>query len=940
MENKINKSILKNNVFKQIENDLKENGISYPYCIGIDGATATGKTVLANLLKEHLKKKLKIDSEIFQLDFLLLNRKFREKEVIEIKKNNINFSYEAENHMRFQKINKLISKILDIKKSEDKKSKILINNLYSRENNGTCCKTKVIDLSKKVIIFEGHYTSRNFISAILDKNIILFSDRNNILKRKINRSQSYRNSNDVIKYFDHIDLPSIKNNFLRFYNPKFCLIDNNNFKKPKILNYNGAFKILNIKKNKTYINNKKKLEYIFGYKDSKKKIFLLIKKIIKKTTLNNRIIESYLNRLNIKNKHYYIYNKDNSEKDFIHIIYEDNKKYYLVQNKNNPKEFILSFENGIFLIDEKNIFNLGISHNNSLKIISSIKIQNKVIKNSNLSIFNHLFKLKNSSRKFCYLSLLNSNYDKFFLYDFFQNSGWQIKFLDDFYFLAPNYVDNKLLKKNKSIINLSYLCDLNYTKKLNYEKKEILYSSNNFFINADYCEIKKKINSKNFFELEKLILSKNYQIRRNTYKALLNYKFSSKLKIKRLIKNYLPFYPTYFSRLYSINKILNMQVGILANNIYDLSEKSADIFSYLDTSNSNKIPFVLQSSLNAIGHEEKNNNKRYIGYLNAKNGPKSFIKSISKTIMYLGNKKRLNNLFYGIGLDHIDINGDKPKGRSKRFLSKSLDTKSVTHLTLDSSALFKINNTKLENLNKIYKKIFRHSNLLTQGLNFVNCDLEFCTGELNYISKKKIAHYPIKREVAMFDRIYNSTIDELYKKNTTLNLLLKNKVKLYVGNLGTTHHGNDRHKDLKINLSEEWNQANEQKNFISPVLHGTTNSKNFLFKKASKHCLKINIAGSYLKTLFSNLDNETKKLFEFKKFDKNTKYLAYNLKDLSFNKKEKSISRLKKQFKKYSYFNNYENLKIKDLNQLRKSTYYLEDVSRKFLLELKKILSI
>ena len=61
-------------------------------------------------------------------------------------------------------------------------------------------------------------------------------------------------------------------------------------------------------------------------------------------------------------------------------------------------------------------------------------------------------------------------------YDFFKNSGWQIKFLDDFYFLAPNYIDDKILKKNEININLNYLCDLNYTKRFNYvQKKNIIF---------------------------------------------------------------------------------------------------------------------------------------------------------------------------------------------------------------------------------------------------------------------------------------------------------------------------------------------------------------------------------------------------------------------------------------------------------------------------------
>lgn len=931
----INKSILKIQEIKQIEKDLQKDNINYPYCIGIDGATATGKTILANLLKEYLKKKLNIKSEIFQLDYLLLDRNFREKDVVNIKMNNIKFSYEAENHMRFNKINRLLNEINKIKKFQQEKKKIKIFNLYSRKNDGKCNEEKVLDLSKKVLIFEGHYTSRNKISSVLDKNIILFSSRKNILMRKINRTKNYRDPKDVTDYFDHIDSPSIINNFLRFYKPEFQLIDTNNFAAPKTLTYRNALKTLGYNKQKVE-KNENSLKSMFGYVYSNEKFFLTIKSILDGVNTNN--IELLFKNINLNYKKYNLFHNQINQ-DVVFIVEQNNKKYFIIQNKINKNQFLVSFENGLFLIDNKDVLNLGISRFSNLKTITNIEFKDKKYVNSKASIFEYFFKFKKKTRQLIFLKLLNSNNDKFFLFNFFQNSGWQIKFLDDFYFLAPNFVDNNFLKKKRSEINLNYLCDLNYTKNLFYEKKKILYSSKNFWINSDFCEIKNKINKKNFNELKRLILSNNYEIRKNVYNALLNYKFDSKNKIKNLTKNYISLYPTSFSRLYAINKILDVQTGILANNIYDLSDKSVDITAYLEASSSKKLPFILQSSLNAIGHEEKNNKEYKIGYLKVKDGPKKYVNSISSSILYLNKKNKLKNLFYGIGLDHIDLNGDKPKGRSKRFLNQALKTKSITHLTLDSSALFKVKNTKLETLSKIYQKIFDHSNLLIKGLDFLNCDLEYCSGELNYIGKTNSAHYPIKDEISMFDKIYNSSIDKIFGKEKYLNFILKDKIKLYVANLGTTHHGEDKENNLKINLSKEWNEANYNKRFISPVLHGTTNSNDSLFKIASKYCLKINIAGTYLNILFSNLDSETKKKIRFKKFDKDTKYLAYELRKIGFNKKKKSLRKLKEKFIKYANMNNYKNLKVKNLDELRVSTYYMKNVSNSFLAELKKILS-
>lgn len=930
MNKKIFKSILDLTQIKQIEKDLLTENVNYPYCIGIDGATATGKTVFANLLKEYLQKKLNISSEIFQLDYLLLNRNFREREFANIKKNNVKFFYEAENHMRFNKINDLIIEILKIKKSNKKKLKIKIDKLYSRKNNGKCNQQKIVDLSKKVLIFEGHYTSRNIISSILDKNIILFSTRKEILKRKINRSQNYRNSKDVIDYFDYIDLPSITNNFLRFYKPNFHLINNNDLKNPKTLSYKNSLKIIKFNK-----QNNNTLENIFGNNYSNEKLFFILNKLLNK--VSSKSIEYFLKKKKLNFKKYFFY-KNSLQKDVIFIINENNKKYFLIQNKINKNQFLLSFENGFFLLEKKTILNLGTSSHNDLKIISNIKISEKNYVNSKLSIFENFFKYKNKSRKLSFLSLLNSNNDKFLLFDFFKNSGWQTKFLDDFCFLSPNYINQNFLNKKKIQLNIKSLHDLDYTNRFKYENKELLYNSKNFYINYDFCKIKREISKQTFSELEKLILSDNYLIRKNIYNALLNYKFSSNTRIKKLIKDYIPLYPTSFSRLYAINKILNMQTGILANNVYDLSDQSADITAYLEASNDTKLPFVLQSSLNAIGHEEKKNKIYNVGYLKAKEGPLKYIRSISKSVSFLKNKKKLKNLFYGIGLDHVDLKGDRPKGRTKRFLIKSLKTKSITHVTLDFSDLFNATNANLDNLSKVYQKIFYHSNLLIMSTDFGNYDLEYCTGELNYISKKNTPHYPDQNEISMFEKIYNLSIDKINNKNKFQNFILKNKIKLYVANLGTTHHGNDKDKDLKIDLSKKWNIANHNKTFISPVLHGTTNSKDYLFKKASKNCLKINIAGSYLNVLFSNLDEETKNKIKFKVFDKNTKYLAYKLVDIPFERKKKSVDKLKKKFIKYASLTNYKNLKLKDLNELRMSTFYLEDISKKFLLELKKIL--
>jgi hypothetical protein len=936
----ISTKILNFNIFKKIEEDLKNPKTRYPYCIGIDGATATGKTILSKILKARIEKNCKIKTEIFQLDGLLKNRSFREKQVSILRKNKQKFFYEAEEHMDFDKIKKMLNKIKDQKLSKIKSNYVTLNNLYSREKNGRCVDKKTLNLSQ-VLIFEGHYTSQNLISDYLNLNIILFANRNEILKRKITRSEKYRNSKDVIEYFDLIDQPSISYNFLRYNNSKFFLIDNSNINKPKKINHFAAKNILNISsQTKNKVRRKYADKFLFNINNNlDSKANKIIKKIIKIKKIDEFILEEFLNKNNINySKYLFTENINQNLKQNCFFIKIDNKVFYLIVDKRDSK-FLLSFDHGLFLFNKTFVINLGVQTSKNLKLLSNIKIYKKKFIYSQSGLFENIFKYENFFVNFCYLKLIYTESDKHFLYNFFLHSGIKSSFLSDFCILHLNSVDEKVLKKNNINVNLNYFTELNTSHNYNFIKDKNIYTSKSFNITHNHGIILKKINKNNYDELVSLILSNNYFIRKNIFNALLNYKFLNQKKRKSLnffLNKYLKIYPTSFSRLYSLIKLLNLPVGILANNVYDLSDFSSDISSYIHASNKFKLPFIIQSSLNAIGQKEKYYSKTISGYLKPADGPKSYIKSISNTILNINKTQKLSNLFYGIGLDHVDLNGDTPKGRTKRFLKKSLSTNSITHLTLDSSKLFNVKSDKLKNLFKTYQKVFDHSNKLLLGTNFYNCDLEFCTGELNYIGKSKKIHQPSILEVSMFEKIYNTSLDKVFKKNITLNQELKNKIKLYVANLGTTHHGKDTEKNLKINIAKDWNLSNQKTNFISPVLHGTTESKNYLFKEASKYCLKVNIAGTYLKILMNNLYNYIKKEIKYDGFNKDTKYLAFKLKDYNRQSKLKDSMALEKAFLKYTKLCNYKDINIINLNDVRSSSYYLSNISEKMTVELKE----
>ena len=80
-------------------------------CIGVDGPTASGKTVFAELLKSQIQKYSNKKIEIIPLDSLLVERSIREKSLQNIKNIEIPFEHEAEIHMGFSKFEQLLNLI-------------------------------------------------------------------------------------------------------------------------------------------------------------------------------------------------------------------------------------------------------------------------------------------------------------------------------------------------------------------------------------------------------------------------------------------------------------------------------------------------------------------------------------------------------------------------------------------------------------------------------------------------------------------------------------------------------------------------------------------------------------------------------------------------------------------------------------------------------------
>ena len=115
--------------------------------------------------------------------------------------------------------------------------------------------------------------------------------------------------------------------------------------------------------------------------------------------------------------------------------------------------------------------------------------------------------------------------------------------------------------------------------------------------------------------------------------------------------------------------------NVLATNIYDITKHPIDSSTYFKTAFENSFPIILQASLNAIGQSEmQTDGFRTLGYLKPQKGVTDFTNSICDIVVEcLNNENGKSNYppLFGVGLDHIDLKGDLPVGRSNRFVREA-----------------------------------------------------------------------------------------------------------------------------------------------------------------------------------------------------------------------------------------------------------------------------
>ena len=231
IENSFAKKIYKNFIQIQLKERQSSNLI-----IGIDGPTASGKTILADNLKNEIEKNGK-SCFIYRLDWALISRKQRLLDLEEINNTKSIMEYENALHMRLRMVEDFLKEIRNAEYSKKRKT-ISLKNLYSREDKGrTIGKSKFKFDPKTIIILEGHYTSETRLSRYIDFNIMLLGECEVLINRKKNRVKDYRKSNDVEDYFNRIDLPSFRKHLSNFTFGSDIVVDNTDHLNPIIKNH-------------------------------------------------------------------------------------------------------------------------------------------------------------------------------------------------------------------------------------------------------------------------------------------------------------------------------------------------------------------------------------------------------------------------------------------------------------------------------------------------------------------------------------------------------------------------------------------------------------------------------------------------------------------------------------------------------------------------------
>ncbi len=977
IENTFAKELYKKYIIRPIQHKLQRTLI-----IGIDGPTASGKTILADNLKAEIEKKGK-KCFIYRLDWTLISRQDRLRDLEIINNTGATLAYEGALHMRLSMVESFLKEIRETEFLKQKR-KIKLEKLYSRKNDGKINGKSLLNFDlDHVIILEGHYTSETKLAKYIDINIMLLGDCNELINRKKNRVKNYRASSEVEDYFNRIDLPSFKNHLKNFTFASDIIIDNTNFHKPKIkdqdfliswVNSNKSSKDKELKKDKLekiienlFSNSIKSNIYrrivyrsIIKLLDWDKKICEYLTISIEQikddlTTYAKKIIDQ-LNKKNINkasfevihtNAIHNIYKRKLPVTLGVNINFKDaNKRIQILMEVTNSSIFFrLIWDGGSKKIKvDRELGNFEDYENLNFDIIDdsfSFSTKNKIkvytptqflvpsfLEGSDFNLIITDHEEENVSSVTCINDLINNFSiwirrfatfkELFFFKEILLRLG--VDCIEIGNYLIASKLSSSDLKNHFKAFCLEWdrsFQDLSLDEKAAEEYDKICENERKYvktfveknckdFVYLDekiYC--KRNIQSSNFVKFEKqikkMLLSKNRLMRKKISQFIIDIfpnlkvntsKYWNDIKVKdnRLI-NYseiLELQPSILSEIYLWLNLRGEDSAILASNIYDIKETSLDCYAFISSSFKNRTPIVLQASLNAIGQKENYKGKNIQGYLMPKNGVMDFISAATKASRDFFLETGNSSFLYGLGLDHINYENDLPLGRAKRFLSKSMNSELVTHYVIDGSKKFKIRNENDKSYIRAYEPVIEYALSLMDNIpskKHYIFDKEICAGELNYIENNNNAIIPTPENFQLFVDVYRKKVEQ--KK---LYPIIRRPM-LFIGNLGTTHHGSDS-SSPKVEIAKEWKKKIQRYNFVSAVLHGTTQTHSDYLKRSTGGCHKVNVAGDFLETMINSLPVELyEAILKNKHEKKKSLYLiASKIKKLNVYSKKKIIN--------------------------------------------------
>tara|TARA_Y100001960_G_scaffold332843_1_gene435124 strand:+ start:1955 stop:5839 length:3885 start_codon:yes stop_codon:yes gene_type:complete len=912
--------------------------------IGIDGPTAAGKTSLAKAMRAYFETE---DREcwIYQMDWTLVARQERVRDLEFFQATEETFIYEGELHMRLQNAEAFLRRVtafnqLEATSSDEIQEDIDLKNLYSRDDDGqevgiASCRLR----PGLIILVEGHYTLRTELDRFIDLNILLLSDPEELIRRKVARVKGYRSADAAVDYFHRIDVPSFTHHLARFLPNADLVIENTDYMQPFIQEPHEACNWISHGKNlyecAQILNGENELvqhslgnsaRIPKGLRESAKRAVsamlefdsavgrafrLAVKDVdMDLTSMVSKLVDAANNALeapyeikvghtnalhNVYFRHLPIslglavHDDDQiclavladvlSDSLRISITWSGASHAYKVRrsiggsieamdfeflrgeckpNLSRPIDVLLptQFMMPAFLsASNYNVLFTGREDEN----VSASEALARVLCNGGVWI--HRFALFKELNFFlwlverCGMSALKAGNYLIAIYD--TNKGVRQAAKRFFAKWRPKIEDEHSRTHDEQLMDVFVETERSAAGEF------VTRNCPDFVLRDNYlfCTTLSTVGpvSDDIVKQLQLMLKSDVRlIRKRAFQFIQLQHPNLLLKAQDLwpdlsetdqqisIETFSKISPSILGEVYLWLALREEPSAVLGATIYDVSENSVDCYAYLSEAMRRQTPVVLQASLNALGQKEDGRGQEQWGYLKPSDGPVSLANAAMRAARDLLLEKGDLPILFGVGLDHIDIRGDVPIGRARRFVEMAWSTGLITHYVLDASELFEGTNsspgTWVERLPDVVRTAV---GFLPKSIS-PNMDFEFCFGELNYPEKDKP---PKLITTADIDRATKSAGDELRRTgHGEINV----RPKLMVGDLGTTHHKVDSAK-IVTGLAREWVDSTCRQNFVSAVLHGTTSTAPEVLREASDGCYKVNCAGDFLATLLDAL---------------------------------------------------------------------------------------